>query len=77
MQKQRSGKFVATVFLLGMAIAVASVAFAGFLLMLLVGALHNEFGWLQPLAFWPSTGIMALIMAIGSLFRGGDDGGKA
>lgn len=44
--------------------SIAAIAFAlaipaGWMFMLLVGALHSEFGWFpRTIAFWPSVGIM-------------------
>jgi len=49
---------------------LAGVAFMGWVLMMLVGAVYHEFGLLRPIGFLPSTGIAAGLYALASLLRG-------
>ena len=62
--------------ILGMGLLVAvlvglSAVWAGFLVMLLCGALWHTFNILEPIGFLPSLGIGVLLALIGALFRGG------
>lgn len=43
----------------------------GWLLMLLIGALWHEFGWLEPIGYWPSVGIAFLLSACFTIITGG------
>lgn len=42
----------------------------GWVLMLLIGALWHEFGWLQPIGYWPSVGIAAALSFVGNMIFG-------
>jgi hypothetical protein len=59
------GMGVLVVFLIGL-----SAAWAGFLVMLLCGALWHTFNILKPIGFLPSLGIGFLLACLGALFRG-------
>lgn len=39
--------------------------------MLLCGALWHEFGWLQPIGYWPSVGIALCLSILGQMIFGG------
>ena len=52
-------------------LAAGSVALAGWLLMLAIGALHHEVGWPpSTLSFWASGGIVTAVMVLAQLARG-------
>lgn len=55
----------------GIGIAVSAIAalMFGWYLMLLLGALWHEFGWLRPLAYWPCVGIAFLTSLIVNALR--------
>lgn len=52
-------------------ISVSAVFFMGWTFMLLAGALHDEFGWLRPIGFWPALGIIAAAFLLSSMLRSG------
>lgn len=55
-----------------LAIIVAVIglsALSGLALMLLVGALHSEFGWLRPIGYLPSWGISFALGIVFGRFR--------
>jgi hypothetical protein len=55
---------------LGIIVAIAvALAFSPWLIMLLVGALWHEFGWLQPISFWQAALIALVLSVIGSFFK--------
>lgn len=51
-------------------IASLSALLGGWVLMLLVGALWHEFGWLQPIGYWPSVGIAFCLSFISGMIFG-------
>lgn len=50
--------------------AFAGALLGGWILMLLVGALWHEFGWLEPIGYWPSVGIAFCLSFVGSMIFG-------
>lgn len=54
-----------------LALIVASWLFGGGLLMLVVGVLYAEFGWLAPIGLFPATGIFVGTTILAGLFRRG------
>lgn len=60
-----------------LSLMVAGVAAMGWVLMMLVGAVHHEFGLLRPIGFLPSTGIAAGLYVLLSLLRGESKVGKS
>lgn len=41
----------------------------GWVLMLLIGALWHEFGWLQPVGYWPCVGISFCVSFLVNMLR--------
>jgi hypothetical protein len=54
-----------------LALIASSWILGGALLMLVVGALFAEFGWLAPIGLWVSTGIFTGVTILSGLFRRG------
>lgn len=52
-------------------LAAGIFALLGWLLMLVIGALHHETGWPPfTLSFWPCVGIVAALSVLGQTLRG-------
>ena len=67
-----TGKTVAKgcgVSLVVLALISASWFMGGTLLMLLLGALYGEFGWLAPIGILPAVGIFTAVTVLLGLFR--------
>lgn len=55
------------------ALSVLGAFFTGWILMLLVGALWHEFGWLEPIGYWPAVGISFLFHILLAVVVGNRD----
>jgi hypothetical protein len=51
------------------ALIIAGNALGGFVVMLLAGALYNEFGWLAPIGYWASVAIYFGLSLFAGFFK--------